>query len=158
MSATLIQLPTMDEIPEDLRPATRVGQMHFDLPEIDREKLPEVVGFRLLVLPVRPPKQTEGGIALVAESIQNMQIMRTTGMVLRMGPLAFSTQRGWPEGYRDKLNLEGSWVQFMAHAGQDVPVSSADGTEQLALKYLNDADILGVFPDSESISPFTVLI
>lgn len=157
-AATLIQLPTQAEIPAELRPACA---MRFELPDIDRERLPEVVGFRLMVLPVRPPKATEGGIALVQESVQNMQVMRTTGVVVKVGPLAFSEKRGWPAGYLDSLGIADGrdvWVQFQAHAGQDVPVATRDGTDQVSLKYLNDADILAVFASSEDAQPFTVLI
>jgi hypothetical protein len=159
--ASLIQIPALKDLPADLRPA---GAMRFELPEIDRERLPVVVGYRLAVLPVRPPRATEGGIALVQESVTNMQVMRTTGVVVRVGPLAFGTQRGWPEGYRSILGFTDAnpdrdiWVQFQAHAGQDVPIASRDGTEQLTLKYLNDADILAVFASPDDALAFTVLI
>lgn len=159
---SLIAIPRADEYPDDMMP--RAGAMRFELPEIDRDKLPTLVGFRLLVLPVRPPKATNSGIQLVTESMNHMQIMRTTGVVLKVGPLAFSEKRGWPVGYRDELGLssevpdEVKWVQFQAHAGLDVLASSKDGTELVTLKYLNDADILGIFDSQESIEPFTVMI
>lgn len=160
---SLIAIPTADEYPDDLKPE-RVGAMRFELPEIDRSRLPTPVGFRLLVLPVRPPKATNSGIQLVTESIQHMQIMRTTGVILRVGPLAFGEKRGWAAGYRDELGLMGDvpnetrWVQFQAHSGMDVLCSSKDGSEQVTLKYLNDADILGVFTNPADIEPFTLLI
>jgi hypothetical protein len=160
----LIQIPTLDELPIDLRPTGPAGAMRFELPDIDRSTLPRVVGFKLAVLPVCPPKETEGGIALPLESVRNMQIMRTTGVVVRVGPLAFGQQRGWPDGYRSLLGLDTAtpdrdiWVQFQAHAGQDVPLATRDGTEQVSLKYLNDADILAVFDCAADAQAFTVLI
>ena len=160
---SLIAIPRPDEYPDDMKPE-RAGAMRFELPEIDHSKLPSPVGFRLLVLPVRPPKATNSGIQLVTESIQHMQIMRTTGVILRVGPLAFGEKRGWAPGYRDELGLAGDepaerrWVQFQAHSGMDVLCSSLDGSEQVTLKYLNDADILGIFTDPEDIGPFTILI
>lgn len=161
---SLIKIPTIDDLPADLRPSQPAGTMRFELPDIDRSRLPRVVGYKLAVLPVRPPKETEGGIALVQESVQNMQIMRTTGVVVRVGPLAFGTKRGWDEGYRALLGFDKAtpdrdiWVQFQAHAGQDVPIASRDGTEQLSLKYLNDGDILAVFDSPDDAQAFTVLI
>jgi hypothetical protein len=160
---SLIAIPTADEYPVDLKPE-RAGAMRFELPEIDHDRLPVPVGFRLLVLPVRPPKATNSGIQLVTESIQHMQIMRTTGVILRAGPLAFSEKRGWAPGYREELGLSGDvpnetrWVQFQAHSGMDVLCASKDGSEQVTLKYLNDADILGLFTNPADIEPFTLLI
>lgn len=160
---SIIAIPRADEYPADMRPE-QAGAMRFELPDIDRDKLPTLVGFRLLVLPVRPPKATNSGIQLVTESINHMQIMRTTGVVLKVGPLAFSEKRGWPAGYRDELGLTGEvpiearWVQFQAHSGLDVLASSRDGSEQVTLKYLNDADILGIFTNLADIEPFTILI
>lgn len=157
---SVIAIPTADEYPTDLLPAP-VGGMRFELPDIDRTKLPDPVGFRVLVLPVRPPKATSGGIQLVTESINHMQIMRTTGVILRVGPLAFGEKRGWAPGYRDALAIDQDtpkWVQFQPHSGMDVLCASADGTEIVTLKYLNDADILGIFTDPEAIAAFTVVI
>ena len=160
---SIIAIPRADEYPADMRPE-QAGSMRFELPDIDRERLPSPVGFRLLVLPVRPPQATNSGIQLVTESIQHMQVMRTTGVILKVGPLAFGEKRGWDPGYRDELGLSGEvpnatrWVQFQAHSGLDVLVSSRDGSEQVTLKYLNDADILGIFTDPADIEPFTILI
>ena len=160
---SLIQIPTAEDLPADLRGTLEepraASMLTPELPDIDRDKLPEVLGWRLLVLPVRPPKTTDSGLLLATDTIRHLDVMRSIGMVLKVGPLAFGPLRQWPAGYREEVGLvEGTWVNFHANAGQEVRVRSRCGTEMVALKYLNDGDVLGAFPNAEALAAFLVLI
>ena len=53
------------------------------------ERLPAPTGWRMLILPYRPPKATKGGILLADNTLDETQIQTVAGYVLKMGPLAY---------------------------------------------------------------------
>lgn len=132
----LIALPRPDEIPADLRPQR--PRVKPRLLKIKPADIPEVLGWRVLVLPVAIPTQSEGGIALVGDTIRHMNLSKRVGVVLAMGPLAFSKHRGFPPG--EPPIQVGDWVQFHESAGVDCLMNGEEGL--VSIKYVVEADIL----------------
>jgi hypothetical protein len=166
MDGPLIQIPTADDLPPDLRPATPM-RLRPEVPDIDRSSVPQAEGWHLIVLPVRPPRETESGFALAPDTVRHLDIMRTIGVVLSVGDLAWSEHRKWPEGYADEVqhrldtsraNIGESWVLFHAAAGLDIRMQSRDQSEMVGLKVIDDASVLAVFESAAALSAFLVLI
>ena len=105
------------------------------------DRLPTPTGWRLLILPFRPPNKTAGGILLSNKTVEEGQIQTVAGYVLKVGPLAYSGERfstgPWCE--------EGDWVMFGRYAGSRFQI---DGGE---IKILNDDEIIARVPNPEAI-------
>lgn len=134
----LIAIPKTEEMPAELRPASVVKPR---LPEINPDDVPRPLGWSVLVLPVMPPDTTESGIALASDTVRHLELSRSIGVVLEIGDLAYSTARGYPEGYMP-IKV-GDWVNFHSIAGQDTLIRDKSGL-MVKIKYLNDNDIKGI--------------
>lgn len=158
-AASAIRIPTsVDDMPDDVRALfgkPEVGKIRPKLPVVEARLMPRVIGFRVLVLPVVPPQETESGIALSSDTVRHLGLTRSVGVVVGIGDLAWSEKRGYPPDY--KPVAVGDWVVFHGLSGQDTLIRGANG-EMVTMKYLNDTDILGVPPDQESVSAHMVMI
>lgn len=76
-----------------------------------------------------------------------MNLSRRIGVVLSMGPLAFSEKRGYPPGY-EGVNV-GDWVQFHENSGVDTLIRGEDD-DMVSIKYIADAEILSVVTQPEA--------
>jgi co-chaperonin GroES (HSP10) len=153
--ASLIKIPDAAEIPAELRPSPPSGMIRPKLPEVNARHIPRVCGFRVLVLPVVPPQETESGIALASDTVRHLELTRSVGVVMGIGDLAWSEKRGYPSGYRPCE--VGDWVVFHANSGQDTLIRAKSG-EMARMKYLNDTDILAVPGDQECVSAHMVMV
>ena len=52
-------------------------------------KLPEPMGWRILILPYKGKKQTKGGLHLPDEHVDREALATVCGLVLKVGPLAY---------------------------------------------------------------------
>ena len=134
----LIAIPKPEDMPAELRPASVVKPR---LPDVNPDDVPRPIGWRILVLPVMAPDATESGIALATDTVRHLEITRSIGVVLGIGDLAYSTARGYPEGYAP-IKV-GDWVNFHSIAGQDTLIRDKSGA-MVKIKYLNDNDIMGI--------------
>ena len=164
----LIEIPKTDDLPADLRPQGRpTMRLRPEVPDIDRAAVPQAEGWRLIVMPVRAPRETESGFALAPDTVRHLDIMRTIGVVLSVGDLAWSEHRKWPAEYRHDVlaRLDQSrsatgeaWVLFHSAAGLDIRMQSRDQTEMVGLKTIDDSSVIAVFQSAEALSAFLVLI
>lgn len=60
--------------------------------------LPKVAGWNLLVLQWRMPKRTSGGIIVAEQARLNDMFQGRIGLVLEVGPLAYSDPEKYPTG------------------------------------------------------------
>lgn len=155
----LIIEPTLNDLPDEFRPAA--SRLIPELPDIDLD-LDEpgfsVCGYRVLVLPVRPPRKLEGSkIELVPETLANMGTLCTIGRVISLGPLAFDERRGWPEGMKNTIG-PGSWVAFHQYSGQEQRVRERDGRGIAVVRFLNDSDIMAIYDNATVAQNFMVVI
>ena len=113
----------------------------------EASKLPIPTGWRLLVLPHRGQGKTKGGVILSDKTVEETQIATNVGLVLAMGPDAYSDKERFPNGPWCKKN---DWVIFARYAGSRLNIEGGE------LRILNDDEILGTTDDPESIlSPVT---
>ena len=151
MPEPLIVIPTASDVPADMRPrdARRIKPR---LPKVRAADIPQPLGWRVIVLPVAIPTETEGGIILGADSIRHMNLSRRVGVVLKLGPLAFSEKRGFPPG--PPPVQPGDWVQFHEDAGVNALMNGEDG-DLVSIKYVNEGDLLAKIDNPEA---FMVMI
>ena len=106
------------------------------------ERLPSPTGWRILILPYRPPKTTKSGILLADKSLDEAQIQTVAGYVLRLGPLAYKDNKKFPDGPWCK---EKQWVIFARYAGSRFKIEGGE------VRILNDDEILATIKDPEDI-------
>ena len=113
----------------------------------EASKLPIPTGWRILVLPHRGQGKTKGGVILSDKIVEEAQIATNVGLVLAIGPDAYSDKERFPNGPWCK---EKDWAIFARYAGSRLNIEGGE------LRILNDDEILGTTDDPESIlSPVT---
>jgi chaperonin GroES len=106
------------------------------------DRIPRPTGWRLVVLPFRPPRKTKSGIVLADQAVERQQLATVCGYVVSTGPLAYADTDKFPFGPWCK---KGDWVIFGRYAGARI---SIDGGE---IRILNDDEILAVVNDPEDV-------
>jgi len=113
------------------------------------DRLPQPTGWRILILPYRPPPVTKAGIFIPDKSIDDTQIQTVVGYVLKVGPQAYKDPTRFPEGPWCK---EKQWVVFARYSGSRLKLNEEDnaafGSE---VRILNDDEILGTILDPNDI-------
>ena len=113
----------------------------------EASKLPKPTGWRILVLPHRGQGKTKGGVLLSDQTVEETQVATNVGLVLEIGPDAYSDKERFPNGAWCKKK---DWVIFARYAGSRLNIEGGE------LRILNDDEILGTTDDPESIlSPVT---
>ncbi len=127
-----------------------------DLGGIRPEDLPQVKGWKLLVLPVEIEEISEGGIVLPG-GVQNAnKHLGQVGQVLDMGSLCYEHERFGHENMpaREKRWCScGDWILFGQYKGHRIVVKGEDGPVELV--FLNDDEVLAVVPSPEKIRAYT---
>jgi co-chaperonin GroES (HSP10) len=106
------------------------------------ERLPSPTGWRILILPYRPPKTTKGGILFSDKTRDEAQIQTVAGYVLKTGPLAYADKKKFPEG---PWCQEKQWVIFARYAGSRFKIEGGE------VRILNDDEILATIKNPEDI-------
>jgi len=106
-------------------------------------RIPKPTGWRIVVLPFRPPKKSKGGIVLSEQAVERQQIATVCGYVIATGPLAYADQDKFPDGPWCK---EKDWIVFGRYAGARIGI---DGGE---IRILNDDEVLATIVDPEDIT------
>lgn len=106
------------------------------------EKLPQPVGWRILVLPFKAEKKTKGGVILTDKTIEDSQLTASVALVLAVGPDAYADKEKFPNGPWCK---QGDWVIFARYAGSRLPIEGGE------VRILNDDEVLGTIKDPESV-------
>jgi len=109
------------------------------------ERLPNPTGWRILVLPYKGQGKTKGGIILSDTTMEERGFSTVTGLVLKVGPDAYSDKERFPNGPWCKKN---DWIIFGRYAG------SRFGIEGGEVRILNDDEIIAVVKDPEDILQF----
>jgi len=124
----------VEEEKDQLRPE------NMDQSVIDR--IPKPTGWRIVVLPFRPPRKSKGGIMLAEQAVERQQIATVCGYVVALGELAYADTDKFPHGAWCK---KGDWVVFGRYAGARI------GLEDGEIRILNDDEILATIKDPEDI-------
>jgi len=107
------------------------------------DRIPKPTGWRIVVLPFRPPKKSKGGIMLADQAVERQQIATVCGYVVSTGSLAYADTDKFPEGPWCK---KGDWIVFGRYAGARIGI---DGGE---IRILNDDEVLATISDPEDIA------
>jgi|TARA_R110000787_G_scaffold1203_5_gene4320 co-chaperonin GroES (HSP10) len=105
-------------------------------------RLPSPTGWRMLILPYRPPKATKSGILFSEKSLDETQVQTVAGYVLKTGPLAYADKKKFPTGPWCK---ERQWVVFARYAGSRFKIEGGE------VRILNDDEILATIKNPEDI-------
>ena len=113
------------------------------------DRLPQPTGWRILILPYRPPPVTKAGIYIPDKAIDDTQIQTVVGYVLKMGAQAYKDSTRFPEGAWCKEN---QWVVFARYSGSRLKLNEEDGAAfGSEVRILNDDEILGTILDPNDI-------
>ena len=107
------------------------------------DRIPKPTGWRIVVLPFKPPKKTKSGIVLAEQAVERQQIATVCGYVVSTGPLAYADTDKFPYGPWCK---KGDWIVFGRYAGARIGI---DGGE---IRILNDDEVLATISDPEDIT------
>lgn len=120
------------EVPEtDNTPFT------FEDPRIEAA-VPQPTGYQILVVPVEPKKESDGGIIKPFSAIDDERISSVVGQVIRMGPDCYQDEKRFPNGPYCSI---GDWVIFHAYSGTRIKVASQE------FRLINDDTVKAVVKD-----------
>ena len=109
---------------------------------LEKMSLPKPTGWRILVLPYKAKEKTKGGIILSDKTVTESQIATNCGLVMDIGPDAYSDKDKFPNGPWCKKK---DWVLFARYAGSRIYIDAGE------IRVLNDDEILGTIEDPEDI-------
>lgn len=113
-----------------------------DMDQSVLDRIPKPTGWRLVVLPFRPPKKSKGGIVLAEQAVERQQIATVCGYVVALGELAYADTDKFPHGPWCK---KGDWVVFGRYAGARISLDDGE------IRILNDDEVLATIKDPEDI-------
>ena len=107
------------------------------------ERLPQPVGYRILVIPYYMKSQTKGGIYIPDATRDRESFATVAAYVVKLGPDAYSDENKFPTG---AWCSEKSWVLMGRYAGNRFKV------ENLEVRLINDDNIIATILDPSDIS------
>lgn len=105
-------------------------------------RIPSPTGWRIVVLPFKPPKTTKSGLILAEKAVEKQQVATVCGYVVEVGPLAYADTDKFPEGAWCK---KGDWIVFARYAGARINIEGGE------IRILNDDEVLATIRDPEDI-------
>lgn len=119
---------------------------------LDGEVAPEIypvpTGWRILVEPIKIEERSSGGIVLPESAVEAKEHLRYIGRVVSMGPLCYKHAKF--EGGGPWCEV-GDYIAYGAYAGQEVKVHNRSKTKYVALRLINDDEVLAVINDPTSV-------
>ena len=106
------------------------------------EKVPNPVGWRIVLFPLKLESKTKGGLILTDETVEQSQVTTNICKVLKTGPECYKDKEKFPTGPWWK---EKDWVIFARYAGSRLPIEGGE------VRLLNDDEVLGTIKDPESV-------
>lgn len=113
------------------------------LPESAIDRLPQPTGWRVLILPYKGRKKTEGGIIMPDQVADREALATVCGYVLRTGPEAYRDYSKF--GASGPWCKQGDWVIFGRYAGARFKIEGGE------VRLLNDDEILARIQSPEDI-------
>ena len=111
------------------------------------DRMPDPVGWRILVLPYRGKGVTEGGIYLTKETVDKEALATVICYVLKVGPLAYKDNKfGQSDGTNHSWCKEGDWILIGRYAGTRFRLE--DDNE---VRIINDDEVIATILDPDDI-------
>tara|TARA_R100001015_G_C4543915_1_gene107283 strand:+ start:134 stop:574 length:441 start_codon:yes stop_codon:yes gene_type:complete len=107
------------------------------------ERMPNPVGWRLLVLPYKGKGKTDAGILLTKQTTDRESLATVVAYVLKIGPLAYQDDSKFAG---EPWCKEGDWVLIGRYAG--ARFSLEDDAE---VRIINDDEVIGTILDPDDI-------
>lgn len=107
------------------------------------ERLPQPVGYRLLVIPYYMPEKTKSGVYIPNQTRDRESFATVAAYVVKVGPDAYKDENKFPSG---AWCQEKSWVLMGRYSGNRFKV---DGLE---VRLINDDNIIATILDPSDIS------
>tara|TARA_R100000544_G_C2215635_1_gene54418 strand:- start:294 stop:677 length:384 start_codon:yes stop_codon:yes gene_type:complete len=105
-------------------------------------QLPDPRGYKILIALPEPDEKTEGGIIKSARSLQDEEVGSIVGMVLKIGPDAYSDPQRFPSG---AFCQEGDWILMRSYSGTRFKVHGKE------FRLINDDSVEAVVEDPRGI-------
>tara|TARA_R100001510_G_scaffold53337_1_gene54851 strand:+ start:39 stop:458 length:420 start_codon:yes stop_codon:yes gene_type:complete len=129
-------------VPEDVLKKIKNPNEGVKSDRKELEKLPQPVGWRILVLPFKAQEKTKGGVILTDKTVEDSQLTASVALVLATGPDAYNDKEKFPNGPWCK---QGDWVVFGRYAGSRLRIEGGE------VRLLNDDEILGTVESPEDV-------
>ena len=107
------------------------------------ERMPNPVGWRMLVLPYSGEKKSKGGIVLTKSTIDREALATVIAYVVKMGPLCYNDKAKFGD---TPWCQEKQWVLIGRYAGARFKLE--DGAE---VRIINDDEIIGTILNPDDI-------
>ena len=107
------------------------------------ERMPNPVGWRMLVLPYSGEKKSKGGIVLTKSTIDREALATVVAYVVKMGPLCYNDKAKFGD---TPWCQEKQWVLIGRYAGARFKLE--DGAE---VRIINDDEIIGTILNPDDI-------
>lgn len=109
------------------------------------------VGWRVLIRPFEPPKESSGGIVLPDEARESEEHLTYVGQIVAMGDQCYKviTRSGIDLSKIDPKPKVGDWIMYGTYGGQKIITKS--GTKYLMM---NDDGIMGIVKDPASFRAY----
>jgi len=107
------------------------------------ERMPDPVGWRMLVLPYSGEKKSKGGIVLTKSTIDREALATVVAYVVKMGPLCYNDKAKFGD---TPWCQERQWVLIGRYAGARFKLE--DGGE---VRIINDDEIIGTILNPDDI-------
>jgi|TARA_R110002020_G_scaffold288701_1_gene504183 co-chaperonin GroES (HSP10) len=105
-------------------------------------QLPEPCGYNLLIALPQTEKKTDGGVYIPDDVSDREGTACITGMILKMGPDAYTDKDRFPSGPYCK---EGDWIVMQAYTGTRILIHGQE------LRLINDDSVRAVTEDPRGI-------
>jgi co-chaperonin GroES (HSP10) len=106
------------------------------------KQLPQPRGYKILIALPEPEEKTAGGIIKATETLHNEEIGSIVGMVLALGPDAYSDSQRFPSGPSCK---EGDFILMRSYSGTRFKVHDKE------FRLINDDSVEAVVEDPRGI-------
>lgn len=130
---------------EALAEVKSVGVETSDEPRVAL-KMPEPKGYKILIALPQPDEKTEGGILKAQSTLEIEEVGSIVGLVLAMGPDAYSDKSRFPSGPYCKVD---DFVVMRSYSGTRFKVQE-DGVWQ-EFRLINDDSVEAVVEDPRGI-------
>lgn len=130
---------------EALAEVKSVGVETSDEPRVAL-KMPEPKGYKILIALPQPDEKTEGGILKAQSTLEVEEVGSIVGLVLAMGPDAYSDKSRFPSGPYCKVD---DFVVMRSYSGTRFKVQQ-DGVWQ-EFRLINDDSVEAVVEDPRGI-------
>tara|TARA_R110002020_G_scaffold387866_1_gene598608 strand:+ start:1085 stop:1576 length:492 start_codon:yes stop_codon:yes gene_type:complete len=109
-----------------------------------KNRMPNPMGWRILLLPYQGKKTTDGGIVLTQSMIEDGNVATVCGYVLKLGPDAYKDRNKFDHPWCK----EGDWVIFGRYSGSRFKIEEGE------VRLLNDDEVLATIKHPDDIVHF----